>query len=177
MGIDFTMGLGSLFGSGMSAAVSAKIASQNRKFQERMTKNRYQYQMADMRSAGLNPMLSMGQQPPASPPGAMAQIPDFGKSFTSSFQAKLQNEQARKVGNEADLIGIQAYVAALGLEGVKGAESLIKDTIDKYGKQMKTSAQKVWKEQTRVPTVPEIGNMLGNPGPRYDFGTNATKVE
>ena len=89
-------GLGSLFGSGSSAAISAKIARDNRKFQERMTKHRYQYQMEDMRKAGLNPMLSMGASPPASPPGAMAQIPDFGKAVSSgvdAFRARKENEK------------------------------------------------------------------------------------
>jgi len=91
-----------MFGSAISAGVSAKIASQNRKFQERMTRHRYQYQMEDMRKAGLNPMLAAGASPPASPPGAMAQIPDFGKNVPT---AKLQAAQAKltkKQGQQAD---------------------------------------------------------------------------
>jgi len=89
-----------LAGAGISAGVSAKVASDNRRFQERMTKNRYQYQTADMQAAGLNPMLAYGQQPPASPPGAMAQIPDFGATANAAFmgyaQRKLLKEQEKK---------------------------------------------------------------------------------
>jgi hypothetical protein len=84
----------SMIGSAISAGVSAKVAYENRKFQERMTKNRYQYQMEDMRKAGLNPILASGQAPPGAPPGAMAQIPDFGKTMYASALAKKQGEQA-----------------------------------------------------------------------------------
>ena len=103
----FTGGGGDLIGSGISAAVSAKVAADNRRFQERMTRNRYQYQMADMQAAGLNPMLSFGQQPPGSPPGAMAQIPDFGKTSVASglaaAQKALLGEQEEKEQSITDL--------------------------------------------------------------------------
>lgn len=92
-------GIASLFGSGASAAVSAKMAAQNRQFQERMTRHRYQYQMEDMRKAGLNPILAFGQQPPSAPSGAMGKTPDFGQSITqgvSAFaQRALQRQQAQ----------------------------------------------------------------------------------
>lgn len=130
MGFDFTLGLGSLFGSGASAAASAAIAAKNRKFQERMTRHRYRYQMEDMKLAGLNPMLAMGQSPPGAPPGAAAQIPDFGASFTKGVTAQAQlglmDEQTRKTSNEADISAIEAKLKSLIL---KQAE----ETAQKYG--------------------------------------------
>jgi len=129
-GFDVTLGLGSLFGSGMSAAASAAIAAKNRKFQERMTRHRYRYQMEDMKLAGLNPMLAMGQSPPGAPPGAAAQIPDFGASFLKGTTAKAQigllEEQKRKTGHEADLNAIEARLKQLILEQAEKAA-------DKYG--------------------------------------------
>lgn len=87
------------------------IARKNREFQERMTKHRYQYQMADMRAAGLNPMLAMGQSPPGSPPGAMAQIPDFGASLSKGVSAwsqkRLQDQQAQTELDKQSLLGMQ----------------------------------------------------------------------
>lgn len=116
MPFDFTFGIGSALGSAASAAVSAKIASDNRKFQERMTKNRYQYQMADMKKAGLNPILASGQAPPGAPPGAMASIPDFGKSFSGGYSAKagadLANQQAQTELDKQSLLGMQEALTA-----------------------------------------------------------------
>ena len=93
-----------------------EIASDNRKFQERMTKNRYQYQMADMKKAGLNPILASGQAPPGAPPGAMASIPDFGKSFSGGYSAKagadLANQQAQTELDKQSLLGMQEALTA-----------------------------------------------------------------
>jgi hypothetical protein len=68
------MGLFDMIGSFGAAAMSAQQAAKNRDFQERMTKNRYQFQMEDMRKAGLNPMLSMGLAPPGASAGAVGQV-------------------------------------------------------------------------------------------------------
>ena len=153
-------GLGSMFGSGISAAASAKIARDNRKWQERMTKHRYQYQMQDMRAAGLNPMLAFGASPPSTPTPAMPNIPDFGASMakgaSAASQLLLQKEQARKVGNEADILGIEAYIKALGLKGIKEAEDIARDLLNERGEQLKTSARKAWRDNTRAPTLKEV---------------------
>ena len=105
-----------LGGSAITAGVSAKIAAQNRAFQERMTKHRYQYQMEDMRKAGLNPMLAFGQSPPAAPPGAMAQIPDFGASISRGASAlaekRLKNQQTQTELDKQSLIGVQEALTA-----------------------------------------------------------------
>lgn len=103
--------IGGIIGSAISAGVSAKVAAQNRAFQERMYKNRYQMQMQDMRSAGLNPLLAFGQSPPGPPPGAMPNIPDFGSSFAKSTSAmsqkRLQKQQAQTELDKQSLIGMQ----------------------------------------------------------------------
>lgn len=68
--------IGGAFGLGgalLQNSASASAARDQMRFQERMFKNRYQYQMADMRAAGLNPMLSYSSSPPAAPAGAMYQ--------------------------------------------------------------------------------------------------------
>ena len=82
--------LGGLFGGGIDAAVSAKMAADNRKFQERMTRNRYTYQMEDMKNAGLNPILASGQAPPGAPPGAMGKGTAFGLGLAAT--AKVASE-------------------------------------------------------------------------------------
>ena len=163
-----TDGIAGLFGGGIDAAVSAKIAADNRKFQERMTRHRYRYQMEDMRLAGLNPMLAAGASPPSSPPGAMPSMQSPATSGIAAASAlaqqRLAKEQARKVGNEADITGIQAYVAALGLDGIEGAEDIVKDLVRKHAQDFKSSAAEAWRNNTRTPTVPEVFPH-GAPGP------------
>lgn len=67
----------SLFGSGVSAfganrAAKAQKAEaeRNREFQRAMYEHRYQWQMADMKKAGLNPILAYQQGPPGAPSGS-----------------------------------------------------------------------------------------------------------
>lgn len=46
--------------AGISRDYSSAEAQKSRDFSERMSRNKFQYQMADMRSAGLNPILAAG---------------------------------------------------------------------------------------------------------------------
>lgn len=94
--------LAGLFGGGVDAAVSAKMAADNRKFQERMTRNRYTYQMEDMKNAGLNPILASGQAPPGAPPGAMGKGTAFGTTLPATA----------KVASEIDNIDQQTATSA-----------------------------------------------------------------
>jgi transcription initiation factor IIF auxiliary subunit len=55
---------------------------------------RYQVQVADMKAAGLNPMLSYGQSPGAGPSSAIASsqgMPDLGSSFSQGRVAAAQS--------------------------------------------------------------------------------------
>lgn len=113
--LDFLSGgvgeaLGGLFGGGIDAAVSAKMAADNRRFQERMTRHRYQYQMQDMQAAGLNPMLSFMQSPSSAPGGAM---PSMQSPVASGIHTAAQLAQIRKTNNEADMVAAQTVKAKL----------------------------------------------------------------
>lgn len=95
------MGLGSFFkdvapfvpivGDVIAGVSSAKTARQQMNFQERMSGTAHQREVADLRAAGLNPILSgTGGAGSSTPSGAQAQIPDYGRGISSAVQLKAQ---------------------------------------------------------------------------------------
>lgn len=97
-------GAAGLLGLGASSAYGASQADKQMRFQERMSSTAHQREMADMRKAGLNPVLSAKYGGASTPPGASAPTPDFNSPINSALSAasmasqiRLQNAQARDV--------------------------------------------------------------------------------
>lgn len=68
-----------LAGAMHSAKQARKRANEQMAFQERMSNTAYQRAMADMRRAGINPIMVSKLGGASTPTGAMAATPDFGK--------------------------------------------------------------------------------------------------
>lgn len=72
----------------------SRAASQrDREWQERMSNSAYQRSMADMRKAGLNPILAYQKGGASTPGGSTSKVPDYGSAVSTALKAKMMGAQ------------------------------------------------------------------------------------
>jgi hypothetical protein len=106
-------------------------------FQERMANTSYQRAMADMRAAGLNPLLAYSQGGAAVPGGASYQAVNIGQAASQGYQAgaaaeasmataKQTTEQTRIIKQNADYLqksGISELSLKHTVENIQGTKA------------------------------------------------------
>lgn len=123
MGSAGGAGIFGLIGAGVAAGASHKALQDQMKFQERMRATAYQTAMADMRKAGLNPILAYQQGGAPMAMGGRMEYPNVAAAGFSAGQVaqgikKLraetltEAERARRERKQGDLFGAQSHVAA-----------------------------------------------------------------
>lgn len=110
MGTQLIAGGASAYGQHLANVQNLQIAREQMKFQERMSSTAAQRRMADLRRAGLNPILAASREA-SSPGGALATMQNVaGPGVSSAIAVRQQNaelkllsEQVKKTVAEKDL--------------------------------------------------------------------------
>jgi len=102
-------GLASMFGQDQTNRSNETMSRDQMNFQERMSNTAVQRAMADMKAAGINPMMAAGNQA-SSPTGAMAVMENsLGQGISSAMEA-------RKLAKELDATESQVTLNAASAE-------------------------------------------------------------
>ena len=171
----------SYFGQQSANKTKMQIAQQQEGFQREMSNTSYQRAVADMKAAGLNPMLAYSQGGATTPVGATTQVQNaLGAGVTSGQQAyqlalntqqnladiKLKTEQAGAAGSQEDLnranMNLSLVEAANKSAQLPGHKQFVNQVVSQIGLNNAISANNsanTAKTQYEMPEAKAVGRL------------------
>ncbi len=113
-------GVAGLFGANMQNSAQSAMQANAQAFNREVMLNRHQWEVADLKAAGLNPLLSATSPTGtlSSPMGTAAK-PDIAQSAAALGQLSIQNKQAEAALNSAEANKISAEANKMNAETLR----------------------------------------------------------
>jgi len=119
-------------GSLVSGIFGQSSANRSIKFQREAAKNAHQWEVEDLRKAGLNPILSAGGSGARASGGAQATMPDLGSAVTTALAAKRLNQEIKNLKAQERKTGAEEQNVKQNMKIARPAALLADDSAREY---------------------------------------------